>query len=38
MIYLKFSKKAFEYHTEKVQKIFDEVLRKFDLFPKNRIN
>ena len=28
MIYLKFSKKAFEYHTEKVQKIFDEVLRK----------
>lgn len=28
MIYLKFNKKAFEFHTEKVQEIFDEILRK----------
>lgn len=28
MIYLKFNKKAFEFHTEKVHKIFDEILRK----------
>ena len=28
MIYLKFNKKAFEFHAEKVQNIFDEILRK----------
>ena len=28
MIYLKFNKKAFEFHTEKVQNIFDEILDK----------